>query len=244
MEELTVAQSERICQLCGVELAPRVYANGATESEKHFARRRFCGRDCSKMYYLLTTNRYWFSEDGQIGYGMVPTGEIFMFDSEDYQNIRLTNWYRHNQGRASECYVGNSKGVSIHRVILKVAEGYEVDHINLNPLDNRKCNLRMATHRQNQCNQPLQSNNTSGITGVSYKKRRGTWNARIKHYGTEIHLGAYKTFIEAVQARNEGMRWLFGEYGRYNDVPDAPPWIKEYVESKCSCFLTEMAAFA
>jgi hypothetical protein len=65
--------------------------------------------------------------------------------------------------------------------------------------------LRICTHRQNQCNQSLQSNNISGVAGVSYKKNRKTWNARIKYYGQEIHLGAYHTFIEAVQARNEGI---------------------------------------
>ena len=74
---------------------------------------------------------------------------------------------------------------------------------------------------------------------MSWKKHRRTWNARIKYYGKEIHLGAYHSFLEAIQARNEGMKWLYGEFGRYNDVPEAPLHIKAYVKNKCSRFLNE-----
>ena len=42
--------------------------------------------------------------------------------------------------------------------------------------------------------------------------------------------------MEAVQARNEGIRLMFGEYGRLNDVPEAPRWIQALVYEKCSHF--------
>ena len=41
---------------------------------------------------------------------------------------------------------------------------------------------------------------------------------------------------EATQARNVGMECMFGKYGRYNDVPDAPEWIREKVIKKCMRF--------
>jgi hypothetical protein len=138
-------------------------------------------------------------------------------------------------------YIGDRKGICIHRYIIHAPNGMEVDHINLNPLDNRKANLRICTHRQNQCNQSRQSNNTSGVPGVSFYRPRRKYRARIKHYGQEVHLGYYPTFIEAVQARNEGMRWLFGEYGIYEPVPNAPPYIQKYVAEKCSRFVNEAA---
>jgi hypothetical protein len=37
------------------------------------------------------------------------------------------------------------------------------------------------------------------------------------------------------------MRWLFGEYGIYEPVPNAPPNIKKYVAEKCSRFVNEAA---
>lgn len=93
------------------------------------------------------------------------------------------------------------------------------------------------------CNKPIQSNNTSGYVGVTFHKPRGKWNAQVKYKQRYINLGYYTSIIEAAQARNEGMRWMFGEYGRYNDVPDAPPHIKEYVKNKCSRFLGETAVY-
>jgi len=115
-------------------------------------------------------------------------------------------------------------------------KGLEVDHINLNTLDNRMCNLRIVTHQQNQCNQPVQKNNTSGVSGVSYYPPRKKYRARIKIGQHEIHLGYYEVFEQAVQARNVGMECMFGEYGRYNDVPDAPDWLRRIVTEKCSRF--------
>ena len=133
-------------------------------------------------------------------------------------------------------YIVNSKGESLHKILLGDLSGLEVDHINLNTFDNRLCNLRICTHQQNQCNQPLQRNNTSGVTGVSFYAPRNKYRARIKICQHDIHLGYYKTFIEAVQARNIGMECMFGEFGVYNDVPNAPKWIKEKVVDICKRF--------
>lgn len=186
-------------------------------------------------------NTYWYSSDGLIGYGLVSTGEVFMFDAEDYSKIRDTTWYRCNKCGNGINYIGDRFGVCIHRHILDVPKGFEVDHINLDPLDNRKSNLRICTHQQNQCNQPLQKNNSSGVSGVSYYSARNKYRARIKWFQRELHLGYYESFIEAVQARNEGMRLLFGEFGIYTDVAESPPRIKEYVREKCSRLLDEAA---
>lgn len=185
------------------------------------------------------SNPYRFSADGVIGFGEVSTGETFTFDAEDFERIRDTTWYRCNSGN----YIGDRSGYCIHRRIMNAPVGYEVDHINHDPLDNRKSNLRICTHRENQYNQPLQRNNTSGASGVSYYPPRRKYRARIKYDQQEIHLGYFTSFLEAVQARNEAMRCLFGEYGVYNDVPDAPINIKTIIWDKCSRFVENPAAF-
>lgn len=181
-------------------------------------------------------NPFWFSEDGKIGYGKTPTGEIFLFDAEDFDRIKDVSWYVCNNATNTPKYIGNAKGICLHRYILPNLNGLEIDHINHNPADNRKCNLRFCTHQQNQCNQPLQSNNTSGVTGVSYYALRGKYRARIKVSQTDIHLGYYNTMLEATQARNAGMMFMFGEFGVYNDVPDVPKEIYEKVKKICARF--------
>lgn len=184
-------------------------------------------------------NAYRFSKDGLHGYGTVPTGEIFIFDKADFNKIKNTSWYRCNRSGDYIKYIGNRHGVCIHRYIIKAPSGYEIDHINHNPLDNRKQNLRICTHQQNQFNQPPQKNNSSGVTGVSYYAPRNKYRARIKYNQNDLHLGYYETFLEAVQARNEGMRLLFGEYGFYTPAPDTPDNIKNIVIEKCSRFIKE-----
>lgn len=189
------------------------------------------------------TNNYWLSSDGNTGFGVVSTGEIFVFDAEDFSKIKDIPWYRCNRSGDSGNYIGNRYGVCIHRYILNSPKGYEIDHINQNPLDNRKCNLRICTHQQNQFNQGLQKNNTSGVSGVSFYPARNKYRARIKYCQMDIHLGYYETLKEAVQARNEGIRILFKEYGVYNNIPEAPPRIKKIVKDKCSRFVNETAVF-
>ena len=47
----------------------------------------------------------------------------------------------------------------------------------------------------------MRSDNTSGVTGVSWNKAQGDWQARIKVSGRLVHLGRFKKFEDAVQAR-------------------------------------------
>lgn len=188
---------------------------------------------------MASKNEYWFSQDMKIGYGRLSTGEVFCFDVDDYDKISGRVWYRCNRSTNTQTYVGDCRGLCIHRIIIDAPSGYEVDHINLNPLDNRKSNLRVCTHQQNQCNQPLQKNNTSGVTGVNYYAPRGKYRARIKFFQKELHLGYFDTFLEAVQARDIGMKNLFGDFGRYSESPPPAIWLREKVQSRCSRFINE-----
>ena len=71
---------------------------------------------------------------------------------------------------------------------------------------------------------------------MSFYSPRGKYRARIKIGQHDIHLGYYHTFTEAVQARNVGMECMFGEYARYNNVPDAPEHIRNNIVEKCKRF--------
>ena len=178
-----------------------------------------------------------FRFEDDIGYGTLADGTTFLFDADKIGKIRDINWYRnYNQAEGKHLYITNRDGKKLHEYLIECPSGYEIDHISLDTLDNRSCNLRVVTHQQNQINQPLQRNNTSGVSGVSFYPPRNKYRARIKIGQHDIHLGYYRTFEEAVQARNVGMECMFGEYGRYNDVPDAPKWIRKIVVEKCKRF--------
>ena len=77
----------------------------------------------------------------------------------------------------------------------------EIDHINQDPTDNRIENLRDVTHAENNKNQSLHSNNTSGYMGVSFETSKNKYSAKISINGVGKFLGYYDTAEEAATAR-------------------------------------------
>lgn len=77
----------------------------------------------------------------------------------------------------------------------------QVDHINHVRSDNSWANLRRATPEDNQKNKSRQSNNTSGVMGVTYDKSRQKWKASISVGRKPINLGRFGSLEEAAKAR-------------------------------------------
>lgn len=78
----------------------------------------------------------------------------------------------------------------------------EVDHIDHDPSNNKWDNLRLVDKLTNMHNLPKYCNNTSGKAGVTYRKDRDRYRARIMVQGKSIHLGNFKTFKEACAAQD------------------------------------------
>ena len=76
-----------------------------------------------------------------------------------------------------------------------------IDHINGNKADDRFCNLRDVSIRENGLNQKRSSRNKSGVSGVLKVGRK--WVSGISHNGERITLGRYDLFEDAVKARKE-----------------------------------------
>jgi hypothetical protein len=145
-------------------------------------------------------------------------GCVALVDDEDYTSLSQWSWAAsHNKTsvaavRQQRCGDGRSHLIKMHRQILNAPSGVEVDHINGNPLDNRRTNLRLASRSQNARNRRRAANNTRGVPGVRWHRQRGKWNARIKLLGKEHSLGMFEHFDMAVQARKNAERQLFGEF--------------------------------
>lgn len=78
-----------------------------------------------------------------------------------------------------------------------------IDHINHIRNDNRLCNLRKATRKENGRNQSIHKHNTSGANGVSWIKKEGVWRARITVNGRSIFLGRFSEKGDAIFARKQ-----------------------------------------
>lgn len=139
-------------------------------------------------------------------------------DLEDYPILPQLLWHV-GVDKSGYVYAKHSLAGKMHRFIMgKVPKGYIVDHINGNTLDNRKDNLRVITQRQNSYNSKKEKNSFSGIKGVIPRRKNGknlsTWRAYIGYNYKMIQLGSFKTFEEAVAAREKAERELFGEFTR------------------------------
>lgn len=115
--------------------------------------------------------------------------------------------------------MGKHVTLRMHRIITNAPQDKQVDHINGNPLDNRKCNLRVCTQKENSRNREKRKEKTSSIyKGVCFHKRKHKWQASITLDGKLIHLGYFKTQNEAALIYNEAAKKYHGEFAKFNKV--------------------------
>jgi hypothetical protein len=154
-------------------------------------------------------------------------GKAAIVDDEDYESIAKYRWHanpgRNQHWRAERtCRQGKKKTVLMHRQIMDAPEGVEVDHKNRNPLDNRRCNLRLCTHSQNMRNMGRRKkfgSKTSQYKGVVKRARDSFWLARIRvaEISPEsLHLGHFASEIEAAKAYDAAAQKYFGEFAVLN----------------------------
>jgi hypothetical protein len=147
-------------------------------------------------------------------------------DPDDYPRLAKYKWHA-TKGRNTyyaQRKVWNGKKeltIRLHRQVLNVPETLLVDHINRNGLDNRKANLRPATHWQNACNSPKfrPTKSRSKYRGVTWHKRKNKWCARIRVKGQTKSLGYFDDEVGAAGAYDEAARRHHGEFAALN-FPD------------------------
>jgi hypothetical protein len=142
----------------------------------------------------------------------------------EYRDGRL--FWRSRNGKEAGC-VGN-RGYSCvcinyrkymtHRLIW-IMHGNDpvpmLDHINGDQLDNRIENLRPADASQNQRNQKLRKDSTSGIKGVSWISTRKRWAGQVWHKGKLHRAGDFHDKEECAAAVVRLRSSLHGEFARH-----------------------------
>ena len=168
---------------------------------------RSCGCLIKIVASIKKKNHYDLS--GEYGIGYTSQGQEFYFDKEDYDKIKEYTWCVDNGYIATRI---DNRIVYLHRFIMNAPDGINVDHIKHCKYDNRKSELRLCNQTQNMRNQTIRSDNTSGITGVSYYKKNNKWAADIVVCGKTIHLGMYDNKEDAINARKQGEQKYFEEW--------------------------------
>jgi hypothetical protein len=97
-------------------------------------------------------------------------------------------------------------------------KGMVIDHLDGNPLNNQKKNLRICTHSENMRNRNLYVNNTSGFKGVYWHKTTKKWMSYIRINKKSLYLGIYTCPIDAGRAYNDAALKYHGEFAHINKI--------------------------
>lgn len=97
----------------------------------------------------------------------------------------------------------------MHRVINDCPEELVVDHIDGNPLNNRKSNLRNVTSLENMTNLKVETDSITGYRGVYFEASISRYRVRFKKNGKNHSFGSYKTLKEAKEIADKARRELF-----------------------------------
>jgi len=154
-------------------------------------------------------------------------GKYALVDDEDYKRVSRHKWQAHISSTGRNWYAVRTEyapkgsGIEPDRRTIQMANfilqpplGFEVDHIDVNGLNNQKNNLRLATRSQNCAN-------SRSPKGRKYKGAywsRGAWVCRIQAHGAQHYIGRFKTELEAAIAYDKKARELHGPYARTNGL--------------------------
>lgn len=138
-------------------------------------------------------------------------GDSTIFDKEDKEKVQKIYWFQDCTGYWKGQENWKSSTLQLQRYLLNcVSRDLVVNHINHNPQDNRKCNLRICTISENIRNS-LKAKSSTGIRGIRKDKRSGSYYASIQYNKHPVFVYGL-TYEEAVFARFLLEQKLFGEF--------------------------------
>lgn len=156
--------------------------------------------------------------------------KVAMIDIGDAEKVMQFKWYTHKCGEKriqfralTRPWIKSEKKyvtVYMHRFIMDAPPGMKVDHINGNGLDNRRENLRICTHSENNFNKrkPIKDNPVSRYKGVFWNKKCSKWVAKVRKNNVTKHAGYYDCEREAALAYNKKALELHGDFANLNIV--------------------------
>lgn len=152
-----------------------------------------------------------------------PCGAAILVDDADAWWLSQWSWLRLGNVRKGfyamrVLYVnGKRTHTQMHRLITGAKDGEMIDHVNGNGLDNRRCNLRLASPTQNRANlnRPYSA---SGFKGVTLNKACRKWQAQIGCEGKQHYLGLFIDPKDAARAYDTAALSLFGEFAKTNEM--------------------------
>lgn len=186
-------------------------------------KKRGFNRDCWNKKQEL--KRSIDGADIPLGSRAIPLtgGKYTLVDESDYDFINQWHWrveggYAIRSRNSNEASLKKPKRILMHRVILNTPDGMATDHINGNPLDNRRCNLRICTKSENNKNRKPNYKSTSKYKGVTRSHESKKWRVQLGMNGKNLHIGLFESEDDAARAYNLAAIKHYGEFASINVI--------------------------
>ena len=142
-------------------------------------------------------------------------GQFALVDAHDAKRVASLKWRLHADGYAvrQATINGRKTDIFLHNFLRAPPHGFQWDHKNRNRLDNRRANLRVATHHQNAQNGKWKTG-PSGFIGV--RRLHGRWQARLHLNGRLQVVGTFETREDAARARDRAAQQARGRFAVLN----------------------------
>lgn len=149
----------------------------------------------------------------------IAGGEIALVDAVDAHLVRQYRWHHGGtRNRYVVAYARTGRGkpkIYLHRLIMAAAPGEIVDHIDGDPMNNRRSNLRLVSRSENAVNL-THTRNETGFRGVAFFPAQKKYQGRVQKDGG-VFRGPYRKSPEQAASDFDAMaRGLFGDYATFN----------------------------
>jgi len=166
---------------------------------------------------------------------ILTQGMVAVVDNDVYESLCREKWYaqRVKNGwyavtHRKNLHDGRKIAVLMHREILNAKSGQQIDHADRNGLNNQVSNLRICSQSENNANQSLRKNNTSGFKGVYWCGSARKWISKINQNGKRTIIGYFSDKMDAAKAYDNAALQHYDKFALTNEkLNQTNPWQRQ-----------------
>lgn len=167
----------------------------------------FCSTQCKAIFQhkkndikILGSRCVMYIDDKKIAFDTLDLDLILQYKWRLKFDPTINNYYVVATER------GTHKYVALHRLITHCPEGMQVDHIDRNPLNNTRVNLKVCSTQENACNKGFYKNNKTGYKNISLRDLGRRYLCEIRRNNKVVFRKSSMDLLKLVALRDEFLK--------------------------------------